>query len=342
MQKPSPQIQNSLANLSKQISAHSETALKYLFSLSAKFGRSGEVAGNNYQLGLKHLAAGNYGDAVFRFKAVTWLQPENIEAWYNLATSYLAARRVAESVATYRKTLALKPNHEEAAYMLAVALGKKAQPNEMPRNMPRSLATAHFNSLAATFDQEQVEKGGYRGHYKLADAVRGAVQPGRIDHKVLDMGCGTGLVGAQLRSIAGYITGLDIAPAMLAQAMQRKDDRQHKIYDELIERDVAVFLKDAPASEYDIVAAGAAFSFIGDLEAIFAQAHRTLRAGGLMAFTADKTDSKGYVFDPAGGRFRFSRDYLQQLAATCGFQELRFEEIEAYPGYQVWLVILKK
>jgi predicted TPR repeat methyltransferase len=300
------------------------------------------VAQNNYQLGIKHLAAGNFSDAVFRFKAVTWLEPSNAEAWYNLATSYLADRKPSLAVQGYRRTLELKPDYEEAAYMLAVALGKKVTPQEMPRKMPLTLVTSHFEGLAEDYNRQQVEQGQYKGHIKLGEAARSVLQSGRMDHVVLDLGCGTGLCGAELRHVASAITGVDISPKMLIEAMKLKDTNNRKIFDELIQREAEGFLKDAYADYYDVILAGVTFSFIGDVSAIFTQALRTLKTGGILAFTADKTDGKDYVFDPAGGRFRFSKDYFQKLAAECGFKELRFDEIEAYPGYNMWLVILRK
>ncbi len=342
MAKPNAKKASPAASLKQQLMNYGEDVLQYLFSLSAKFARSGEVARNNYQLGLNHLAAGHFTDAIFRFKAVTWIEPGNADAWYNLATSYLADSQPMKAVQAYRKTLALKPGSEEAAYMLAVALGKRAQPQEMPRHMPLSLALSHFNGLAASYDEQQLVQGKYQGHTKLAEALRPRLVQGRVDHVVLDLGCGTGLCGAQLRAQAARLVGVDMSPAMLAQAMQRKDTNNRKIYDELIEREATQFLKEASESEYDIILAGVIFSFIGDLSAIVAQAARTLKPGGLLAFTADMTQAKDYVFDAAGGRFRFSRDYLQKLASQHGLTELCFEEIEAYPGYLMWLAIYKK
>ena len=54
--------------------------------------------------------------------------------------------------------------------------------------------------------------------------------------KVIDLGCGTGLTGIELRDISNNLTGIDISSNMVAKT------RELDVYDCLIEGDVVDIL----------------------------------------------------------------------------------------------------
>ena len=74
---------------------------------------------------------------------------------------------------------------------------------------------------------------------------------------VLDVGCGTGVVGAALRGLGvPVIDGLDISPEMMAKARQRTSPDGSSVYRRLIEADLTGPL-DLPSDSYaGIVSAG--------------------------------------------------------------------------------------
>jgi predicted TPR repeat methyltransferase len=342
MQQPITKPTQAARSLREQINTHSEQALKALFGLLSRLRRGNEVARNNYALGVQHLAKGNYSDAIFRFKAVTWLEPENAAAWYGLGTAYFADGKPANAATHYRKALALKPDYEEATYMLAMARGNRAGEGELPRRMPRQLCISHFERQAGGFDAEQLERARYSGHTRLDAAVRAHAAPGRVDHVLLDLGCGTGLCAQPLASLASSITGVDHSKAMLAQAMA-KTAGSRRLYHELVERDALDYLRAAEAESVDIAISGLMLSFMGEPNGLFGEVARVLRPGGLFAFTADRLEGAGELqLDTRGGRFRFSEAYLRKLAGAGGLAVVQLEPVEAYPGYLVWLAVLRK
>jgi len=72
---------------------------------------------------------------------------------------------------------------------------------------------------AATYESGFIADNGYRYHLGVAGAFLDAVAPD--DGPVLDVGCGTGLVGEVLRAdprFPGVLDGLDISPEMLEEA----------------------------------------------------------------------------------------------------------------------------
>ena len=74
---------------------------------------------------------------------------------------------------------------------------------------------------------------------------------------VLDVGCGTGVVGAELRRLAvAVIDGLDISPEMMAKARQRTGPDGSPVYRQLIEADLTGPLDIASDSYAGIVSSG--------------------------------------------------------------------------------------
>ena len=80
----------------------------------------------------------------------------------------------------------------------------------------------------------------------------------------LDLGCGTGLAGAAFRHCCGRLVGVDLSPAMLAQA------RAKGLYDRLVEGDVAEFLAGEAAAQarYHLILAADVFMYLADLAAV--------------------------------------------------------------------------
>jgi predicted TPR repeat methyltransferase len=330
-----------------------ETLLKYVYRFSnwltdnmsfvtSKWIKMQDMTTNNFDLGQMHLQLGNTTDAIFRFKIVTWLEPKHIDAWFFLGTSYMAANQMPNAVRALNKALELKPGYEEAIYMRAIAKGKSAQPSDLPKRMPISLAKSHFDSVASTYRSEQIDIMRYEGHILLCNAIRQHLILDRVDHEVLELGVGTGLCGPLVRNIAARLIGVDMSTNMLSEAMQLQDAFGRKVYDILIKKEMHDFLKESPADAVDVVMSATALSYVGDLSLLFPLVAKVLRSGGVFAFTVDPSTVPGFILDSTVGRFRFSSDYLVDLAEKCGLKQLRMEEIMAYPEYKMLLCVFAK
>lgn len=311
-----------------------------LFGLTGGWQKQHDIAKNNLELGIRYFKLGHPKDAVFRCKIVTWLEPANADAWYYLGRGYLSDGKRAQAVAALKKARQLRPEHDETKYMLAVAMGKSAAA-DLPRTMPMSLALEYFETGATEFNAEQ-QHYGYRPEL-LVQAIRATLTPGRLNHDILELGVGTGLCGAGLRDVAQQITGVDMADNMIAQAMKLKDTSGKKIYDALIKRELHDYLKSAPVAAFDVVLAGNVVSYIGDLERLFKEVARVLKSGGIFALTADSLrEGEDFKFDPAVGRFRFSKTYVNKQAHNNHLSEVTLEEAQIYADSKMWLCVFRK
>jgi predicted TPR repeat methyltransferase len=235
---------------------------------------------------------------------------------YNVVVAYLAnAYRQTSDLAgarkCYRAVLAADPGDSVARHMLAAAEGDVAQAQ------PKDYARIAFDGMAATFDKHLVE----RLHYRAPPAFAAALQTLHGDRfvTVLDLGCGTGLMGEALKSFhIGKLVGIDISQNMLREADKRG------LYGELICGDLEPVMAERRDS-FDLIVAADVFIYIDDLAPIFNQAARLLSAGGIFAFSVEI--SPGADVELIGmGHFRHSKAYVAGLADACDLQILRTDD----------------
>jgi predicted TPR repeat methyltransferase len=257
-----------------------------------------------YALALNTLGAalakvGRLEEAIVALQQAVHFQPQYANAYHSLGNVLDQAGRIAEAKAAYHAALAINPALEEAHYDLA-ALGGGPPPASTPRRYLMRL----FDTYATSFDQHLVEELNYHVPEMLYEAVITA-QPGtKLD--VIDLGCGTGLVGKLFRGVAGRLTGIDVSPGMIHQAQRRQ------IYDELVLDELVNYL-NLRKEPCDLVLAADLFIYMGDLAAVFQAVARLLRPGGLFAFSLETATGVDYVLQ-RNRRYAQSLDYIQRLA----------------------------
>src|SRR5438874_4041131 len=94
------------------------------------------------------------------------------------------------------------------------------------------------------------------------------------DEVVLDAGCGSGRVTAELvaRVPRGRVYGVDVAPSMVEHARAALGDRATILCQDLVELDLP--------EPVDAIFSNATFHWIRDHDALFAALHRALNAHG--------------------------------------------------------------
>jgi predicted TPR repeat methyltransferase len=179
-----------------------------------------------------------------------------------------------------------------------------------------------FDQYAARYDAALTERLDYRGPTLLREAVaavtRAAGRPMRF-RAMLDLGCGTGLGGAAFRPFVDRLVGIDLSPAMIAQAAAKG------LYDRLAAADLTAALADeiAEAGTYELVVAADVFVYVNDLAPLIAAIARVLPADGLLAFTVETHPGDGAELLPTL-RYAHGEAYLRAVLADAGLTPAYF------------------
>jgi len=308
-----PEFHYNLAIVLKAMRRLPEAAASYERAIALK---PDHVNAHN-NLGNVWKALGQPDKARASFAQALALNPANADTHYNLGVLACEHGARGEAAQHFRRCLDWDPDDRWGARILLAHLGAGAAPERTSQ--------AHLLNLYETRSRFWDQESGYLGAGLVAQAYRRHAPS--ADGRILDIGCGTGLVGAAVRDLAGRLEGADISPAMLEKA------RAKNLYDGLFETDLAAFMAGRDGT-YDAVLGAATLIHFGDLGPLFQAASRCLRDAGLFIFTVfphDDADGAAYAVAAStglaqSGCFRHSIPYLERLAANNGFAVLDLEK----------------
>jgi len=140
-----------------------------------------------------------------------------------------------------------------------------------------------YGRWAATYESGFIADNGYRYHFGVAGAF---LDDATLDDgPVLDVGCGTGLVGEVLQAdprFPGVLDGLDISPEMLDQAREKSTTAGKPVYAGLHVGDLTANL-DLPDAAYGGITSCGTFTHGHVGPDAFDELYRIARSGALFA-----------------------------------------------------------
>ncbi len=232
--------------------------------------------------------------------------------WYVLGEMRAAAGDGEGAADAWREVLRLDPADRLGASLRLQLAGAATGIDAAPSGFVEAL----FDQYAPRFDQELVGKLGYRVPELIADLIDAAGR-GSFAH-VVDLGCGTGLMGERLRARASFIEGHDISEGMLRKA------RGKGVYDQLVRSDLTAF--DPGVRRADLVTGADVFIYLGRLERVFAAAAAMLMPGGLFAFSLERHDGDGELALRESRRYAHAPAYVRAALEAAGFDLIRMDE----------------
>lgn len=246
------------------------------------------------------LAANRPTEALASFERALTIRPRDAAAHRGLGQAHLALGDTAAALAAFRSALAILPYDTYAAHMIAALSGENIKG-------AGAYVANIFDDHAEDFDHHLTQV----LHYSIPDQIAGLLEP-HAPQSLLDLGCGTGLVGAALA--LPIMDGVDIAPQMIRLA------RARNLYRHLMVGDLVTTLDEGPALAglYDLVTAADVFVYLGSLDQIFARVAARLASGGLFAFSVEVSESDPIRLRPSG-RFAHAKTYISALAQNSGF-----------------------
>ena len=247
----------------------------------------------------------NYKKAI-EFKA------DNVEAFYNLANLLKDLERFKEAELSYKKAIKFKPDFVEAKYLLAALTGK------VTGSPPRVYVENLFDEYAYKFENSLLEK----LEYQVPKIITGMIisnNPKSTLGSILDLGCGTGLIGESVKNLYTRLEGIDLSKLMLDQAKNKN------IYNKLEHRDIVDYLSTEKL-EFDYFISADTFVYIGDLSDIFRLIKYRNNSKGKFIFSTEHTDKDGFILEKTG-RYSHSKRYIETLCKKFNYQLSCFEKI---------------
>lgn len=245
------------------------------------------------------------------------------------AKTLIAAGRPDEAIADTTTLLELAPGNSVYAYYSALAHG--ITPEHQPTEISRQL----FDDMAATFDLHMVRALQYKLPQLVAQKILARYPQKALN--VLDLGCGTGLLGLYLGRLDGFLIGVDVSSAMMQQAAR------HEVYDRFHRVNLLEALQATPENLYEVLAALDVFIYVGALDRALPDAHRILLPAGDFYFSCETAPEDGpdLVLLPSG-RYAHKRSHVQALCRAAGFESVTIEDLtlrheagQAVPGFLV-------
>jgi predicted TPR repeat methyltransferase len=295
-------LNHACGNVLRGLGRNGEAVAAYRKAVSLK-----PNAGAQNNLGVALCALGEDEEAGICFRAAIAIDRDHAEAYENLGGLLHGQGAHAESLECYRQVARLRPANGNARHMIAALTGENSE------RAPDEYVTKVFDGYSDKFEAHLVSDLNYRIPQQLVALIAKYTETGGRKFDALDLGCGTGLVGAELADRAQSLVGIDLSPKMLAQA------RAKNVYTRLIESDLSAAMHDEPESAYDVVTATDVFIYIGKIDDVVAQARRVLRTRGLFGFSVEAEGSQADYRLTSNGRYAQSPAYLARLAAEHGF-----------------------
>lgn len=183
-----------------------------------------------------------------------------------------------------------------------------------------SYVEALFDQYAPQFEQALVDRLGYRVPQMLDALVNEEMARLKLRGftRALDLGCGTGLMGQQVRAKVAFLEGIDVSAAMIAETARKG------IYDSLQKAELVAALS-ARRSEADLVTAADVFIYCGALPPVLAALVPALQPGGLLAFSLEAHDGPEPLFLRPSLRYAHGIEATRAALLAYGLEILRFE-----------------
>ena len=269
-----------------------------------------------YMLGEQLHRQGQHAEALAAFEAVHSLRPDNLDVLLAMRACAEALGQTERARALADQALALAPDDERARYWHAHAHG------QVPATQPADTVSALFDEMAPRFDLQLVRVLQYKVPERTAQILNELYPERRFN--VLDLGCGTGLLGVHLGRIHGHIIGVDLSHKMVEQAAR------HGVYSHFYTVNVLDALRDTPAEHYEVITCLDVLVYVGDLTPVIPNALRILKAGGHFIFSCEAAgDDEPDLVLRASNRYAHKAAHVERLCREAGFDDVRIEHLEA-------------
>ncbi len=280
---------------------------------------------SRYNLAGLYIVLEEWEDAISCYQTVLEKKEHHQSAWNNLAYVMQKTGRIAMAIGCYKRLLKINPGHSSADHMLAALTGSCRS------TAPPSYIKDLFDNYSNRYEDSLVN----RLHYGLPEQLLRMVTASSGKNsfrKLLDIGCGTGLIGENFRDSAAVLHGVDISPKMIEIAGKKG------LYDVLLSGDIHAVINDLERRSYDLIVAADVFTYIGDIRTLLRSSHRVGSEKCHFYFSVEDLDQQtAEMVLQESGRFAHSENYISQAAETSGWHIFDVQKIKLRTEKDHWV-----
>jgi len=266
---------------------------------------------NNMGLTLKK--KGKLEEAIKTYNKALAIKPDYADVFNNLGATLKDQGKLKEAVEAYNKALAIKPDYAEAQHMVSSLTGQTTT------SAPKKYIENLFDGYSKKFEQSLVEDLEYKIPQLLTDIILKEHGIGTLG-SVLDLGCGTGLSGLEIKNFCSNLEGIDLSKKMLELANTKN------VYDKLVHTDILSFLANAELC-FDYFIATDVFIYVGDLSELFWLIKSRNKRKGRLAFSTEATRKEGFHLETSG-RYSHSKSYIESLCKKFDISISYYSEVD--------------
>ncbi len=251
---------------------------------------------------------------LFHLQKAIKIFPESYDALFSMARYYKKMNNEKKMLMYLHKTLEKMPEHPGANHLLA------SHNKDISCNYSLEYTKDLFDRYAGHFEEHLVSSLKYQVPFIIKEKLKYLNSP--KCSKILDLGCGTGLIGKNIVDLFPNLVGVDISANMI------EETRKKNIYNTLHVNDIHDFLLKN-VQGFDLIIAADVFIYIGNLQIIFSRVKKSLNYNAYFIFTlelfSERSNEKFHL--EQSGRYSHSIVYIDTLCETFGFEVIDKEEI---------------
>ena len=299
---------NNLGVIMKELGRLKEAEVSYRQAIILK----PKYAEAHYNLGITLQEIGKLDKAEVSYRQAIKLKPDYAVAYNNLGGLLIKLNKLEQAKTCFKKAVEFKPDYAEAKHLLS------ALTEHTTNSAPRKYVENLFNNYAINFEHSLVNKLEYKTPNLITELIV-AKNPNIQLGSVLDLGCGTGLIGDEIKKYCSNLEGVDLSKQMLKIASAKN------IYDKLEHKDIVKYLSTENL-DFNYFISTDVLVYVGELSKIFQLIKSRNKSKGKFVFSTEHTDRDGFFLEKSG-RYSHSKKYIEGLCEKFGFNLSHFETI---------------
>ena len=137
---------------------------------------------------------------------------------------------------------------------------------------------------------------------------------------VLDLGCGTGLLGFEIKDICTTLIGVDLSDNMLCEAKFKN------VYSKLHKAEITDYLAKSHLN-FNYFMATDVFIYVGDLSDVFRLIKSRNKRSGTLIFSTEHTIEHGFHLQKTG-RYSHSKTYIESLCEEFDYEISQYSLVD--------------